>query len=164
MNLPNGLFIFNYIDIKQIEELIDYCDNNWKNVDIITKYNINNKRIIKKIEKQYNYIIVEDKIDEIDFSFKSFLKPQFWTCLLLSNYNNENINMLKNKTIDLGFNSLLIPSYKPIVGNEMSILYNNMSSKEEIYTHLKDGISWADIFKACMFYNTKVKLENYEIG
>jgi tRNA U34 5-carboxymethylaminomethyl modifying GTPase MnmE/TrmE len=158
MNLPKGLFIFNYINIKQIENLINYCHNNEKDIDVYTQHKINNPKIIKNIEKKYDYIVIENKIDEIDFSFKNFLKPQSWCCLILSDYDNSNIDILKTKVSNFGFNSLLIPSKKYIIGNEISILYNNINKNEEIYTHLKDGISWADIFKACGFYNIKVNL------
>lgn len=139
MILPQGLFIFNYINIKQIENLISYCEVNEKNIDIYTKYNIKSNKIIQNIEKKYDYIVLENKVNEIDFSFKDFLKPKSWCCLILSDYDNSNIDILKTKISDFGFNALLIPSKKYIIGNEFSIIYNNINNKEEIYTHLRWG-------------------------
>jgi len=171
INLPCGLFIIKY-NIN-INDLIDFCIENKRKVDLLTdlKISLPENDWINKIDiinKQYDYIFIMDKIEDVS-NYKHLCAK--WIGYMLPITNNsikyENINQLKNKIINIGFNSLIVPNVVNIIGKDMMVLLNNLQNKDEfsILTQLNsDQLIWSNIFRSCGFFNGKIKWETRELS
>lgn len=184
IDLPKGLFIIkspSQIQDKNINDLIDISIHLKRKIDIITDININDSlfdgtwaRRIDSPDFNYNYVFVAD-IMELAYntyqSIGSFLSLNRWAGFMnpisdsCINYNDA-IN-LKSDIRVIGYDAAIIPMVKTNMGNNIFIIFNKLQTHDNhILTQIDPGrhnIIWGNIFRACGFFNTKVKLEKHEL-
>lgn len=168
IGLPRGLFILkkeSNIQPENIDNLTNISIKLSRNIDIVTDIATDSiehemVRLIKIPDSYYDYVFISGKISDAKKEYDNitgYLKEEHWICYMvpIDNYISQvEATNIKSKIGQIGYNAVVVPKVKHILGGEMFLLFNN----DDMIVQLDGGnhhILWGNIFRACGFYSVK---------